>query len=108
MHSYIRMYIACVNFATRDLAHDKRIMNVCIQWVCSLFLLKGSDGAGYFDCSTYTIPASSGSSKSSVPLYRASLALCWLSALYIALCRLPIALIWLPQLGSSLQGLQTC
>src|SRR6218665_272326 len=24
------------------------------------------------------------------------LALCWLSALYIALCRLPLALVWLP------------
>src|SRR6218665_3233162 len=38
----------------------------------------------------------SGGSTGSVPLYCASLALCWLSALYIALCRLPIALVWLP------------
>src|SRR6218665_280323 len=42
---------------------------------------------------------SSGISNSSVSLCCASLALRWLSALYIALCRLPalnIALIWLP------------
>src|SRR6218665_1066338 len=44
---------------------------------------------------------SSGYSTDTVSLYRASLALCWLSALYIALCRLPalimpIVLHWLP------------
>src|SRR6218665_26236 len=56
---------------------------------------------------------SSGGSKSSTPLatsgpglalsptYNPVLAL---SPIYIALCRLPIVLIWLPQLGSSLQG----
>src|SRR6218665_3032452 len=35
-------------------------------------------------------------SKYTTPLYMRPLALHWLSALYIALCRLPIALIWLP------------
>src|SRR6218665_527973 len=44
---------------------------------------------------------SSGYSTGSVPLYMQPLALHWLSALYIALRWLPIALIWLPQLGSS-------
>src|SRR6218665_3900931 len=39
---------------------------------------------------------SSGGTDSSVPLYCASLALHWLSALYIALRWLPIALVWLP------------
>src|SRR6218665_870552 len=52
------------------------------------------------------IYTSSGGTDDTNSLYRASLALCWLSALhitlcwlsvlYIALCRLPIALIWLP------------